>query len=141
MEIHPYIIAGEFALFVALWLVLKRLWFDPALKIIHERQKRSEGAIAEARTIQAEVEELRYQQEAVLAEARAEAHREMQDMVRAAEREQKQLIDAARADAERTVEEVRTKLAEDVAAARRALRDSAGDIARLVAAKVLGRAA
>ena len=141
MEIDPYIIAGQFALFIALWFVLKRLWFEPALKILHERQRRSEGAIAEARAIQAEVEELRQQQAAVLAEARAEAHREMQEMLRAAEREQKQLIDDARADAQRTVDEVRTKLAEDVATARRALRDSAGEIAKLVAAKVLGRTA
>lgn len=140
MEIHPYIIVGQFALFLALWALLKRFWFDPTLRIIRERQQRSEGAIIEARKIQAEVEQLRQEQVAVLAEARAEAHREMQDMLRSAENEQKTLIDGARADAQRTVDEVRSRLAEDVANARRTLRDTAGDIARLVAAKVLGRA-
>ena len=55
--------------------------------------------------------------------------------------EQKKLIDEARADAQRTVDEVRSRLAEDVANARRTARDAAGEIARLVAAKVLGRSA
>jgi F0F1-type ATP synthase membrane subunit b/b' len=46
-------------LFVALWMILHRLWFAPALKVIHERAKRSEGAIAETRSVQAEAERLR----------------------------------------------------------------------------------
>jgi F-type H+-transporting ATPase subunit b len=141
VEINPYIILAQFALFVALWAVLKRFWFDPALRIIQERKQRSEGAIVEARKIQAEVERLRQEQAAVLAQARAEAHREMQEMLRAADGEQKKLIDDARAEAQRTIDDVRTRLAEDVANARRTLRDAAGEIARLVAAKVLGRAA
>lgn len=141
MEIHPYIILAQFALFVALWAVLKRFWFEPALRVIRERKRRSEGAIVEARKIQAEVEQLRQEQSAVLVQARTEAHREMQDMLRAAEGEQKKLIDEARADAQRTVDEVRSRLAEDVANARRTARDAAGEIARLVAAKVLGRSA
>jgi len=139
VNIDPYTIAAQFALFVGLWAVLKRFWFDPALKVIRERQQRSEGAIAEARRVQGEVELLRQEQAAVLAQARAEAHREMQELLRAAEQEQKQLIDAARADAQRTMDDVRTRLAEDVANARRTLRDAAGEIARLVAAKVVGR--
>jgi F-type H+-transporting ATPase subunit b len=139
VEIAPYIILAQFALFVALWAVLKRFWFDPALRIIHERKRRSEGAIVEARKIQAEVEQLRQEQAAVLAAARAEAQREMQETLRAAEAEQKRLIDEARAEAQRTVDDVRTRLAEDIANARRTLRDAAGEIARLVGAKVLGR--
>jgi F-type H+-transporting ATPase subunit b len=141
VEINPYIILAQCALFIALWAILKRFWFEPALRIIHERKQRSEGAIVEARKIQAEVEQLRQEQAAILAQARAEAHREMQDMLRAAEGEQKKLIDDARAEAQRTIDDVRTRLAEDVANARRTLRDAAGEIARLVAAKVLGRTA
>jgi F-type H+-transporting ATPase subunit b len=140
VEINPYIILAQFALFIGLWAILKRLWFEPALRVIQERKRRSEGAILEARTIQVEVEQLRQEQAAILAAARAEAHREMQEMLRTAENEQKALIDAARADAQRTIDEVRGRLAEDVANARRTLRDAAGEIARLVGAKVLGRA-
>lgn len=129
----------QIALFVALWLILKLLWFDPALRIIRARRARSEGAVEEARAIQAEAEKLRAEHAAALDTARNEAQREMQEIVRNAEAGQKRLIAAAREDAQRTLAEVRTRIAEDVAAARQALRSAAGEIAEMVARKILGR--
>jgi F-type H+-transporting ATPase subunit b len=126
-------------LFVVVWLVLKRLWFDPAMRVIRARAERSEGAVAEARAIQAEAERLRREHAAALEEARGEAQREMQGIVRSAEAEQKRLIEEAREDAQRTLTEVRTRVAEEVAAARRSLRDQAEELAREVARKVVGR--
>jgi F0F1-type ATP synthase membrane subunit b/b' len=47
LKIPPdYTFVVQIALFVALWIVLKRFWFDPALRIVRERAARSEGAIA-----------------------------------------------------------------------------------------------
>src|SRR6476646_5798086 len=140
LKIPPdYTFLVQIVIFVALWITLKRLWFDPALRIIRERAARSEGAVAEARAIQAEAERLRTQHAAALDEARAEAQREMQDVLREAEAEQKRLIDEAREDARRTLGEVRGRVAEEVAIARRGLRDAAEDVARIVTEKVLGR--
>jgi F-type H+-transporting ATPase subunit b len=129
----------QIGLFLVLFVLLKALWFGPALQVIRERAVRSEGAVKEARAIQAEAEKLRAEHEATLEAARAEAQRDMQEVVRAAEAEQKRMIDAARADARRTLEDVRARMAEEIAAARRGLRDSAGEIARAVAQKILGR--
>jgi F-type H+-transporting ATPase subunit b len=130
----------EIAIFVVLWLVLKRLWFDPALKVIRERATRSEGAVQEARVIQAEAERLRAEHAAALEQTKTEAQQEMQELLRGAEAEQKRLLDGAREDARRTLTEARARIAEEVAAARRSLRDQAEQIAREVARKVLGRA-
>jgi F-type H+-transporting ATPase subunit b len=130
----------EILIFVVLWVVLKRLWFDPALRIVRERAARSEGGVAEARAIQAEAERLRAEHAAALEQARTEAQREMQDILRTAEAEQKRLIAEARSEAQGTLGEVRTRIAEEVTAARRELRDQAEQIAREVARKVLGRA-
>ena len=131
----------QIAIFVALWLVLKRLWFDPALRLIRERTARSEGAVKEARAIQAEAERLRAEHAAALDQARGEAQREMHEMVRQAEAEQQRLIAEARADAQRTLTDVRAQVDEEVARARLGLRDSASEIARVVAEKILGRPA
>jgi len=140
LKIPPdYTFLVQIVIFVALWIVLKRLWFDPALRVIRERAARSEGAVAEARAIQAEAERLRAQHAAALDEARAEAQREMQEIVRDAEAQQKRLIAEAREEARRTLAEVRSRVAEEVAVARRGLRDSAQEVARIVAEKVLGR--
>src|SRR2546423_1408490 len=57
LKIPPdYTFLVQIALFIALWLVLKRLWFDPALRIIHERAARSEAgcpalAVAQLRAL------------------------------------------------------------------------------------------
>ena len=128
-------------IFVALWFVLRRFWFEPALRIIRERARRSEGAIAEARSIQADAERLRAEHAAALDQARSEAQREMQEIIRGAEAEQKQALTAARDDAERTLTEARARIAEEVANARAGLREQAREIARDVARAILGRSA
>jgi F-type H+-transporting ATPase subunit b len=136
-----YTFLGQIALFLVLWFVLKRFWFDPTLRILHERTARSQGAIAEAKAIQAEAERLRAEHAAALDQARAEAEREVQEIVREAEAEQKRLLGEARADAQRMMEEVRARIAAEVVSARRDLRETAHEIARIVVQKVLGRAA
>jgi len=140
LKIPPdYTFLVQIALFVVLWIVLKRLWFDPALRIVQERKRRSEGALDEARAIQAEAERLRAEHARSLEEARVEAQREMHDILRRAEVEQKQLIGEAQQAADRTLADARAQIASDVSSARQSLRDSAHEIARLVAEKVLGR--
>src|SRR5437660_11891902 len=136
-----YPLLVQMALFVALWVVLKRLWFDPALRVIRERTARSEGAVKEARAIQAEAERLRAEHAAALDQAKIEAQREMQEMVRQAEAEQQRLITEARADAQAALTDVRVHVDEEGERARLGLRDSASEIARVVAEKILGRTA
>jgi F-type H+-transporting ATPase subunit b len=129
----------QIGLFLILWFVMKRLWIEPALRVIRERSARSEGAIEQARAIQQAAERLRQEHAATLERTRSEAQREMQEILRQAEAEQKRLIAEAREEAQRTLEEARSRMAEEVAVARRTLLDSAGELAHMVARKVLGR--
>ncbi len=141
LQIPPdYTFLVQIALFVAVWLALKSLWFDPALKVIKERSARSEGAIADARAVQAEAERLQREHETALADARAAAQREAQELMRAAEAEQKRLLTDATEAAQLTLADARARVAEDVAAARRTLQAEVGTLAREVARAVVGRA-
>jgi len=135
-----YSLAVQALLFVVLWFALKRLWFDPALRLLKERAVRSEGQIAAAREVEAEVERLRQERNAAMQQAKAETQREVAEMMRRAEAEQKQLIAQASEDAQRTLAEVRGRTAEEVAAARKSLSGEVGAIAREVARVVVGRA-
>ena len=135
-----YSLVLQIVLFVALWAALKRLWFDPAMRLLAERQRRSEGEIEKARALAAEVERLRHEHNAALQRAKSEVQREAAEMIRHAEAEQKQLIAHANDDAQRTLAEVRARVAEDVAAARKSLSADVGAIARDVARRVVGRA-
>ena len=139
ITLDPTTFVVQLGLFLVLWFVLKRLWFAPAQRLIHERRTRSEGAVREAQAIQAEAERLRADHAAALEQVRAEAQRETQEIVRAAETEQKRLIAEARDDAQRTLHEARSRIADEVVAARRGLRAEAEQITREVVRKVLGR--
>src|SRR5579883_2181145 len=77
----------QIVLFVGLWWVLRRWWFEPALRVIRERATRSEGALAEARAVEAEAERLAREHAAALDRARHEAERDVQEILRAAEAE------------------------------------------------------
>ena len=135
---HTFLV--QILLFVALWFVLKRWWFDPALRIMKERAIRSEGAVAEARAVQGDAELLRKEHAAALEVARGDAERAIQEILRVAEAEQKELIIAAHEEAQRTLAEARSRIAEEVAAGRRELQGQVQGLAREVARVVLGRA-
>ena len=129
----------QVALFLALFVVLKRLWFGPVAHVLRERERHSAGALAEAREIQARAEELRAQHARALEEARSEARREIQDLWRTAEAEQQRLIQEANVDAERSLEAAREQIAGEVAKARQDLEIQVRTIARQAAEAVLGR--
>lgn len=138
-EFVPVLLA-QIALFVGLWLVLKRLWFAPALAVIAAREKRSHGAIEEARTVRNEAERLRREHGAAIEQAKAEAQRDVQDLLRQAEATQRQLIAEATADAHRTATEMRERVEREIATARQGLQADVQSIAREIAKTVLGRA-
>ena len=52
----------QMLVFAVLFFVLRRWWFEPALRVIEERRRRSEGAVVEARAMEAEVVRLRAEQ-------------------------------------------------------------------------------
>lgn len=134
-----YSLALQVVLFVILWIALKRLWFDPAMRVVAERRSRSAGEIEKARAIEGEVERLRREHRAALQQARTDAQREVAEIMRRAEAEQKRLIAEATEEAQRTLADVRARVAEDVAAARKTLSADVGTIAREVAREVMGR--
>ena len=129
----------EATIFVVLWIVLSRLWFGPAMRVIRERNASSAGALEKAKAIQAEAEALRARHAAAVEEARAESHKETEEIMRAAEAEQRKLLGEARDEAQRVLTDARGRIAEEVASARQELRKQADHIAKEVARTVLGR--
>ncbi len=130
----------QIGLFLLLWVCLKQWWFDPTMKLLKERSARSEGAVEEAKKVQAEAEQLRREHAVALEQTKAEAQRDVHEILRAAEAEQKRLITEATEDAQRTLADVRSRVAEEVALARKELRADVEGIAREVARTVMGRA-
>ena len=138
-EFFPVLLV-QIALFLGLWTVLRRWWFDPALRVIAAREKRSEGAVAEAHALQAEAARLSREHATAIDQAKAEASREVQDMLREAEAEQRRIIGEATDHAQRATTEVRERIAREVEKARQDVHKDVDVIAREMAKTVLGRA-
>lgn len=134
------ILLVQILLFLGLWMVLKRVWFDPALRVIAAREKRSHGAVAEAKVVQDEAERLRREHAAAMEQAKTEAQREVDEMLRQAEAEQRRIVGEANDEAQRTAAETRARVADEIAAARKGLDAHVHAIAREVERVVLGRA-
>lgn len=130
----------QIALFLGLWMALKWFWFDPALRVIAAREKRSHGAVAEAKAVQDEAERLRREHTAAIEQAKSEAQREVHDLLRQAETEQRRIVAEATEEAQRTAADTRAQVAAEIATARKGLGADVHAIAREVARAVLGRA-
>lgn len=130
---------AQFVLFLALGFVLKPLLFDPVLKVFEERERRTEGAKAEAREMQERAGEILEKYEAELARVHRFVAEEREKMrVETAKLENK-VIDEARENVNRIVEDGRSKLADRILAIRRELADETRAVAKGVAAQALGR--
>jgi F-type H+-transporting ATPase subunit b len=113
--------------------------FEPAQRVLKERQVRTEGAMQEARRVREEAEKLRAEHEAALEKARSDAQREVNEILRAAEAEHKRILVEASEEAQRTLVEVRERVAEEVNIARATLQGEVHAIAREVAQAIVGR--
>jgi len=138
-EFFPVLLV-QIALFLGLWMLLKRLWFDPALTVIAEREKRSHGSVAEAKRLQDEAERLRREHGAAIDQAKNEAQRDVQELLRQTDTAQRALIDEATSEAQRIASEMRERMTTEVAAARKDLQAEIHVIAHEVAKATLGRA-
>lgn len=134
------IIAAQIAIFLALWVVLSRLWFRPVAVVLRERKARSEGALEEATAVQVEADRLRHEHSQALEATRQEAQREVQEILRAAEAEQRRIVEEASAEAEQVLATARARITAEVANAKATLAAEADGIARQVAAAIIGRA-
>jgi F-type H+-transporting ATPase subunit b len=125
--------------FAGLVVVLKPLLFDPVLRVFEEREKRTEGAKAEARTMQEKAGELlrRYERELERVNQVAAAERERL-RTETAKLEAK-ILEEARAAATKIGDEGRRKIEGEVNAIRFDLGRQSEQLAREIAARVLGR--
>ncbi|HZU83135.1 MAG TPA: ATP synthase F0 subunit B [Polyangiaceae bacterium] len=126
-------------LFVALTVALKPLMFDPMLKLFEEREKRIDGAKVQARRIDEKSATALDRYETEMARARAAANAE-RDRIRAEglAREQ-QILSTVRATTAAAVDAGKRAAHAEAERVRARLKIDAADMARDLAARVLGR--
>ena len=134
-----YSLPVQIVAFLLLWFLLNKLLFQPFLRLIEEREKRTEGARGEADALIAEGKQLRTEYENRMAKARDEAEAAKQTIIAEAGRAREQVLARARESAASSLQATRQQLTQEMAAARRLIGQETQAVAQQMAEKVLGR--
>lgn len=129
----------QMLLFMVLIVALKPLLFDPVLKIFEEREKRTDGARAEAREMQRKAGLLLEKYEAELLQINRTAAEERERVRSETAKLEAQILDEARVATSKIVEEGREEIASQVQQIRFELGRRSELLARDIASRALGR--
>jgi F-type H+-transporting ATPase subunit b len=130
---------AQMVVFALLMVVLKPLVFDPVLKLFEEREKRTDGAKADAREMQEKAGALLRKYETELEKVHQVAAQE-RDRIRAeTARLEADQMHQARAVASKIIEDGRTRIQKESQAVKFELGQSSERLARDIASRVLGR--
>jgi len=128
------------ALFVLMILPVNRLVLQPLLRVVDERGAKIEGARKRASEVSAQAEAVLGRYQSAVEQARKQAEELRRGELDGARGEHARVVHEARTGAEAEVTRARAGVANAVAAARTELRRDNENLAREVAARVLGRA-
>lgn len=129
----------QMVLFAFLIVVLKPLLFDPVLKVFEEREKRTDGARADARKMQEEAGALLTRYERELERVNQVAAQERERIRTETSKLEAEILGEARAVAAGVVDEGRRKIESEVSTIRFDLGRESEKIAHEIASRVLGR--
>lgn len=130
---------AQFVLFTMFIIVIKPLLFDPLLRVFEERERRTEGAKKQARTMDEKAGELLTRYEAELDKVRREAGQERERLRIETAKIEAQIMAEARAETARILETGKARIAAEVAELRKELEQSRPALATEIASRILGR--
>ncbi len=129
----------QFVNFIILLLVLNKLLYKPLTGIMAERREKIEGSHAEAKTLQAAIDEKMERYQHQLAEAKAQANAERAKLKKAATDEEATLLAEAHEKALQRLQAIKDQVAVEADAASQTLQKEARALAGQIATKILGR--
>ena len=129
----------QFLNFVILLIFLNKLLYQPLTKIIAERREKIDGSYAQAKDLEADIDEkmARYQQQ--LSDAKILANTERNKLKKAASEEEAVLLSEARGKATNRLQAIKEQVAGEAEDASKTLKSEAKSLAGQIATKVLGR--
>lgn len=129
----------QMALVVVLAVVMSATLIRPVLATLEERENQSTKPVAEARRILEDAEAKGRLYDESLRKGAAEALARKRARIEEASRAERKAIEAVAEEGNREVESMKAKIAEEKAAASRALRGEVSRLAAEISEKVLGR--
>ncbi|MBI5534391.1 MAG: ATP synthase F0 subunit B [Deltaproteobacteria bacterium] len=129
----------QFIAFIVLFIIIKPLLLDPFLKMIEEREKRTEGAKTDARTMDERAGEIFKRYESELDKVRKVAAEERETLRVDGQKLEARMLEETRLEAARIAAEGKAAIAKEADDIRIELGKSSGAIATEIVGRVLGR--
>jgi F-type H+-transporting ATPase subunit b len=129
----------QFIAFVLLFLLIKPLLIDPFLKVMEEREKRTDGAKTEARNMDEKAGEIFQRYESELKKVRAVAAQERERLRVEGQKLEARVLEDARQQSSRITREGKEVIAAEADKIRKELAGSTSAIATEIVGRVLGR--
>lgn len=132
-------IAYQIILFLVLWVVLKKVLFQPYLNLLAEREGKTTGAEHDSGELEHEALRLKSQYEEKIAQAQAAGYAAKDAIVQDGRQQRERILSQARGEAAGTLERVRNEVASALEQERRLAAVEVSHMASAMVAKVLGR--
>ena len=129
----------QIILFVALWLILNKILFQPYLQLLEERERRTIGAEHDSADLEHEGARLRAQYEEKIAQAQTAAYAAKDAILQEARQQREKILGEARAAAASKLEQARREISLALEKEKALAAAEAAAVAGEMVSKVLGR--
>jgi F-type H+-transporting ATPase subunit b len=129
----------QFGAFILLFLMIKPLLLDPFLKVVEERERRTDGAKTEARGMDERAAQIIERYEAELDKVRRLASQERERLRSEAQKLETQMLQEARQQTTEIVREGKQRIAKEASSIQFELGRSSAGLGAEIASRVLGR--
>ena len=129
----------QIIIFLFLWAILTKVLFRPYISVLEKRERATSDASHETEALEREGARLRAQYEEQLAQAQAAATAVKEAILQEGRHQRERIIGEAREQATALLEQTRREIQAQVDQERRRAVAEIGDLARDMAAKILGR--
>ena len=129
----------QIILFVALWLILNKILFQPYLRLLEERERRTIGAEHDSADLEHEGARLRAQYEEKIAQAQSAAYAAKDAILQEARQQREKILGEARAAAASKLEQARREISLALEKEKALAAAEAATVAGEMVSKVLGR--
>jgi len=129
----------QIVLFVVLWLILNKIFFQPYLHLLEERERRTTGAEHDSADLEHEGARLRAQYEEKITHAQSAAYTAKDGIVNEGRQQREKILSEAREQAAGKLDQVRREVAEALQHEKAQASAEAAAVAADMVSKALGR--
>jgi F-type H+-transporting ATPase subunit b len=134
-----YSVVYQIVLFLVVWVILRKILFQPYLHLLEERERKTTGAQHDSLELEHEGARLRAEYEEKIAQAKAAGYASKEAILQEARRERESILTEAREEAMKLLEGMRREVETQMQKEGQLAAVEARIIAQEMASKILGR--